>query len=96
MYFHTELSAGTAAGADGDRLSHGSVDSSNEPIVEEHILFSHCLLVEGAVNSQYSTGIVALCDSNIMYVKLNIIVLTFPCFVLLTMFCVYDFISWSV
>jgi len=86
VYFHTELSAGTAAGANGDRLSHGSVDSSNEPIVEEHILFSHGLIVEGASNSQYSTGIVALCDSKIMYVKLHTILLTFPCIVLLTKF----------
>ncbi|XP_077085763.1 DENN domain-containing protein 4C isoform X2 [Siphateles boraxobius] len=52
----TELSAGTPAGADRDRLSHGSVDSSNEPIVEENILFSHGLIVEGAINSQYSTA----------------------------------------
>lgn len=52
----TELSAGTAAGADGDRLSHGSADSSNEPIQEEHILFSHSLIVEDAINSHYSTA----------------------------------------
>lgn len=83
MYFHTELSAGTAAGADGDRLSHGSVDSSNEPIVEEHILFSHSLIGEDAFNSHYSTGTVALCDLNVFCVKLNIILFTFPCFVLL-------------
>ncbi|XP_016364015.1 DENN domain-containing protein 4C isoform X1 [Sinocyclocheilus rhinocerous] len=52
----TELSAGTAAGADGDRLSHGSIDRSNEPIVEEHILFPHSLIVEDAIDSHYSTA----------------------------------------
>ncbi|KAL1270869.1 hypothetical protein QQF64_029885, partial [Cirrhinus molitorella] len=52
----TELSAGTAAGADGDRLSHGSIDGSNEPIVEKHILFPHSLIVEDAIDSHYSTA----------------------------------------
>ncbi|XP_016098153.1 DENN domain-containing protein 4C [Sinocyclocheilus grahami] len=52
----TELSAGTAAGADGDRLSHGSIDRSNDPIVEEHILFPHSLIVEDAIDSHYSTA----------------------------------------
>ncbi|KTG43097.1 hypothetical protein cypCar_00029178 [Cyprinus carpio] len=47
----TELSAGTAAGADGD-----SIDSSNEPVVEEHILFPHSLIVEDAIDSEYSTA----------------------------------------
>ncbi|KAI2662307.1 DENN domain-containing protein 4C [Labeo rohita] len=52
----TELSAGTTAGADGDRLSHGSTDSSNEPIVEKHIIFPHSLIVEDAIDSHYRTG----------------------------------------
>uniref|UniRef100_A0A671PTT3 UDENN domain-containing protein n=1 Tax=Sinocyclocheilus anshuiensis TaxID=1608454 RepID=A0A671PTT3_9TELE len=46
----------TATGADGDRLSHGSIDRSNEPIVEEHILFPHSLIVEDAIDSHYSTA----------------------------------------
>lgn len=69
MCFCIELSAGTAAGADGDRLSHGSIDSSNEPIVEEHILFPHSLIVEVAIDSHYSTSTVD--------VTLNVILLTF-------------------
>ncbi|XP_005166610.1 DENN domain-containing protein 4C isoform X1 [Danio rerio] len=48
----TDLSASTAVGADGDRLSHGSVDG----IVEEHILFSHSILVEDVIDSHYSTA----------------------------------------
>lgn len=74
MCFCLELSAGTAAGADGDGLSHGSIDGSNEPIVEEHILFPHSLVVEFAIGSHYSTGTVD--------VILNIILLAFLlCFV---------------
>lgn len=68
VYFHTELSAGTTTGVDGDRLSHGSVDSSNEPIVEEHLLFSHSLIVEDTINSHYSTGTVAPCVIQMYFV----------------------------
>uniref|UniRef100_A0A671PTV0 UDENN domain-containing protein n=1 Tax=Sinocyclocheilus anshuiensis TaxID=1608454 RepID=A0A671PTV0_9TELE len=46
----------TGLSADGDRLSHGSIDRSNEPIVEEHILFPHSLIVEDAIDSHYSTA----------------------------------------
>lgn len=70
MCFCIELSAGTAAGADGD-----SIDSSNEPVVEEHILFPHSLIVEDAIDSQYSTGTAD--------VTLNIILLAF-------LFCIVD------
>ncbi|XP_051537842.1 DENN domain-containing protein 4C-like isoform X2 [Myxocyprinus asiaticus] len=52
----TEVSAGIAAGGDGDRLSHCSADSSNETNVEEHTLFSRSLIVEDATDSQFSTG----------------------------------------
>uniref|UniRef100_A0A672PTZ1 DENN domain containing 4C n=1 Tax=Sinocyclocheilus grahami TaxID=75366 RepID=A0A672PTZ1_SINGR len=46
----------TGLSADGDRLSHGSIDRSNDPIVEEHILFPHSLIVEDAIDSHYSTA----------------------------------------
>uniref|UniRef100_A0A8C2JY71 DENN/MADD domain containing 4C n=1 Tax=Cyprinus carpio TaxID=7962 RepID=A0A8C2JY71_CYPCA len=41
----------TGLSADGD-----SIDSSNEPVVEEHILFPHSLIVEDAIDSEYSTA----------------------------------------
>lgn len=49
----TDVPAGKAAGSDGDRLSHGSADSTNET---EHTLFSRNLIVEETIDCHYSTG----------------------------------------
>ncbi|XP_056601825.1 DENN domain-containing protein 4C [Triplophysa dalaica] len=48
-----DASAGTAAGADGDRLSHCSADSSNET---EQKLVARGLLIEKITDILYSTG----------------------------------------
>lgn len=58
MCVSIDVSAGTTAGADGDRLSHCSADSSNE---NEHTLFSRGLIVESSTDFHYNKGKYILC-----------------------------------
>ncbi|KAJ8385254.1 hypothetical protein AAFF_G00191310 [Aldrovandia affinis] len=52
----TAVTVGGAAGSDGDRISHGSADSSNEANSEEHTLFARSLIVGDATNNHCGTG----------------------------------------
>ncbi|XP_035283449.1 DENN domain-containing protein 4C [Anguilla anguilla] len=50
------VTAGGAASSDGDRISHGSADSSNEANSEEHTLFARSLIVGEASDNHCGTG----------------------------------------
>ncbi|XP_056156609.1 DENN domain-containing protein 4C [Lampris incognitus] len=52
----TVVSAGGPMVADGDRLSHGSADSSSEANGEEHTLFARNLVMADSTDNHYSTG----------------------------------------
>uniref|UniRef100_UPI003AAF386A DENN domain-containing protein 4C isoform X3 n=1 Tax=Centroberyx gerrardi TaxID=166262 RepID=UPI003AAF386A len=52
----TAASTGGSAVSDGDRLSHGSADSSSEVNGEEHTLFARSLVMGDSTNNHCSTG----------------------------------------
>lgn len=47
---------GGSASSDGDRLSHGSADSSSEANGEDHTLFTRSLIIGDAADNHCSGG----------------------------------------